>query len=191
LIQKKQQEINIEKYKLTYEYINYGLSKTWVTKILNITIKSYNHWIKHGKKEYISKRNSEWDLVIYFIFNDYDPKYGTNMAWGHKKIAGFLSIGRKLVLNAMKEMNLIPIKCKCSYYWKRYTKEKTELTKTAPNLLKNAENEVDFSTSKPLEKICLDISEFKYDKNKCYLFSFYRCIFTNASNYILKQKANN
>lgn len=69
-------------------------------------------------------------------------------------------------------MNLIPIKCKLSYYWEQYTKEKTEIINTAPNLMKNDDDKIDFTVNKPLEKFYLDISEFKYKVIRLYLFAF-------------------
>ncbi|WP_400254861.1 hypothetical protein [Spiroplasma endosymbiont of Cleonymus obscurus] len=42
----------------------------------------------------------------------------------------------------------------------------------APNLLKQSDDSISFSVNKPLEKIALDISEFKINNQKLYLWAF-------------------
>ncbi|WP_252319165.1 DDE-type integrase/transposase/recombinase [Spiroplasma endosymbiont of Lariophagus distinguendus] len=42
----------------------------------------------------------------------------------------------------------------------------------APNLLKQADDTISFKVNKPLEKIALDISEFKINNQKLYLWAF-------------------
>ncbi|QBQ07345.1 transposase [Spiroplasma gladiatoris] len=122
-------------------------------------------------------RDTSYDLFINQVFYDKYSKYGTHRKWGHKKIALKFGLGRKMVLSSMKTQNLVPENCEKSRKWKAYTKKNKDLINTAPNLLKNQEtNKSEFIANKSLEKICLDILEFKI-KNKKLLICLYRYIF--------------
>lgn len=73
----------------------------------------------------------------------------------------------------MKSQGLFPDNCEKSRKWKSYVSAKKEPVNTAPNLLKSPiTGEVEFFALRLLEKICLDISEFKFSNSKLYMFAY-------------------
>ncbi|AKU79944.1 DDE-type integrase/transposase/recombinase [Spiroplasma turonicum] len=73
----------------------------------------------------------------------------------------------------MKSQGFFPDNCEKSRKWKSYVSGKKKPVNTAPNLLKNPiSGKIEFFASRPLEKICLDISEFKLNNYKLYMFAY-------------------
>ncbi|AKU79848.1 hypothetical protein [Spiroplasma turonicum] len=73
----------------------------------------------------------------------------------------------------MKSQGLFPDNCEKSWKWKSYVNGKKEPVNTAPNLLKNPFTvKVEFFASRPLEKICIEILEFKFNNSKLYMFAY-------------------
>ncbi|QGS51697.1 hypothetical protein [Spiroplasma tabanidicola] len=169
----KKQKVNIELYKIAKNYERKNIALSWLINLLNINLKAYNKWWANGSKEYMTKRDTSYDLFINKVFYDKDSKYWTHRKWGHKKIALKFGLCLKMVLSSMKAQNLVPENCEKSRKWKAYTKKSKDPINTAPNLLKNQEtNKIEFIANKSLEKICLDISELKIKNKKIYLFAY-------------------
>ncbi len=70
----------------------------------------------------------------------------------------------------MKSQGFFPDNCEKSRKWKSYVSGKKEPVNTAPNLLKSPiTGKVEFFALRLLEKICLDILEFKFSDSKLYI----------------------
>lgn len=157
-------------YQLIKTYFEKGFKKSFLFKLLNVSDEGYRKWNIRGYPGWKPKYDSSYDQAIELIFYDDDKDYGNPKEYGHKSMSGILGIGRKKALNAMNRLCLNPNRKKKSY-WTR-GKLKPEHKLVAQNLVKISEEKISFTTSKPLEKIALDISEFKVNNEKKYLWAF-------------------
>ncbi|AXK50961.1 hypothetical protein [Spiroplasma alleghenense] len=151
---------------------NKGFDLLWLCEISKVNYSGFNNWVKGNKNIYKTKRNESYDLANEVIFNDWYKIYGTNKLLGHRLIASILKIGRRTVLSAMKIMKLVTLNRKKQYNWKQHTNKNVKPVNTAPNLLKDDSGFVDFKTRKIFEIVCLDLSEFKVNEVRMYLFCF-------------------
>ncbi|WP_342274453.1 IS3 family transposase [Spiroplasma endosymbiont of Phycita roborella] len=159
-----------ECYKIVKISSEKGLKKSFLLNLLQISNEGYRKWKIRGCPEWKPKFDDSYDQAINLIFYDDDKDYGCQQEYGHKRMAAILKIGRKKALSAMKRLGLKTIHKQGTYGKK--SKLKAEHKFIAPNLLKQANNTISFNVNKPLEKIALNISEFKINNQKLYLWAF-------------------